>query len=288
MSEARGSEGHEPGRPGAAREPLSSRSHPLIQRIRKLSRRPQLGPRTGLFLLDGVHLLEEALASSYEPEVILVSPRLRRTEGGSHLQARMEERAWPLREVGETLLGSLATTKTAQGVLGLFRRGPAADLCGPEAAPLGRLAALVLAGVQDPLNLGALARAAHVFGCPRLITLADTVDPLHPRALRASAGSLLHLTICGPIGEAALGDWIRRHRIRAVALVPRGGVAIAQAPPSPDPRALVLGSEGRGLPAGVAALCAEHWSIPMAEEADSLGVAAAGAIALFAASQQPA
>jgi len=270
---------------GREPKPISSRHHPLVARVRKLARRPALGPRTGLFLLDGVHLIEEALDSPYEPEAILVGTRMERTVAGRRLLERLSERTWPVLAVPDPLLDELAVTQTAQGILGLFRRG--APLALPALAHArDRLAAIVLAGLQDPLNLGALARAAHVFACPRLIALADTVDPFHPRALRASAGLLLRLPVIAQVREEALGRWLRDERIQAVALVPREGEPIETAALRPGPHVLVLGSEGHGLPPEIAALCGRRWSIPMAEGVDSLGVAAAGSIALYVAARR--
>jgi TrmH family RNA methyltransferase len=259
--------------------PIASRQHPVAIRVGKVSRRPALAHRQGVFLLDGIHLLQEALVSPFAPEVILVAPRLEATPVGRELLQGMRRRGWPLLPVTDALLAGLAPTETPQGVLGLFRRGRRAAPPPPSVEAPGACA-LVLAGVQDPANLGALARAARVFGCPLLITLADTVDPFHPRAARASAGLVLRMAVASEVTPDELRAWRDAGRVRLVSLVPRGG-----APPAPTdgPFALVLGSEGQGLPPGVEALCELNWSIPMAGDVDSLGVAAAGAIALFAA-----
>ncbi|MFH1143263.1 MAG: RNA methyltransferase [Candidatus Eisenbacteria bacterium] len=269
------------------RPTISSRRHPLVARIRRLSRRPGWGEQDGAFLLDGIHLLEEALESRYQPEAILVDERLQRTDGGNRLRACMESRGWPLHEVPEDLLSDLATTKTAQGVLGLFRRIETLPLPTLGGETKHGLAALVFAGLQDPQNLGALARAAHVFGCPRLIALEGTVDFFHPRALRASSGSLLHLDLFADVGLGDLARWIESEGVAAAALMPRGGTRIDGLALSPRPYALVLGSEGGGIADEAVALCGERWSIPMTAHVDSLGVAAAGAIALYAVSAMP-
>lgn len=261
--------------------PLASHRHPVAVRLRKLGRRPALAHREGLFLLDGVHLIEEALTTALTPEVILVAPRLEATPAGPALATALRERGWPILRVTDELLGSVAPTTTPQGILGLFRR-PQAPQLPPVVPPARGVAALILAGIQDPVNLGALARAARIFGCPLLITLADTVDPYHPRATRASAGSLLHLTVVPDVSEPALGSWFERASVAPVALVPRGGRDFPGRAPDDPPLALVLGSEGAGIPPTMEALCRDRWSIPMAEGAESLGVAAAGAIALYA------
>jgi len=267
--------------------PLSSRRHPTIVRFRKYSRRPALAQRAGRFLLEGVHLLEEALNAPFAPEMVLWSPRLEDQAAGRDLLRRMRRAAWPLREVGPELLGTLALTRTPQGVVGLFRRPPGPATL-PADLPAGRGAAagLVLAGLQDPVNVGVLGRAAGAFGVPLLITLDETVDPFHPRALRASSGLLLHAQMVPGIGEAALRAWIDTQPLKPVALVPRGGRPLAVAAAQAERVLLILGAEGCGLTPALEALCTERWSIPMAGGVDSLGVAAAGTIALYALSQE--
>jgi TrmH family RNA methyltransferase len=168
-------------------------------------------------------------------------------------------------------------------VLGLFRRG--APPAWPTPEPGARLSALVLAGLQDPLNLGALARTAWALGARAVVTTSDTVDPYHPRALRASSGALLRATIVTDAQPAAIGAWLAAHGIEALALVPRGGRDIGRIERRAAPLALVLGSEGHGIPPEIESLCRERVTIPMTGELDSLGVAAAGAIALYALSR---
>ncbi len=260
--------------------PSISRRHSISIRIRRIAHRPVLARRMGLFLLDGIHIIEEALTAPHEPEAVLVAPRLRANAAGRDLFSRMQALHWPLYATADDVLETLAPTQTPQGVLGLFRRQEQVALRdvtpGPEP-----LAALVLAGLQDPVNLGALARAARVFQCPRLITLECTVDPFHSRATRASAGLILHLAVFTGLDVPALRDWITAQRIRLVALVPHGGQSLIGDLRMDQPTALVLGSEGGGIPPAVAALCQDRWSIPMAAGVDSLGVAAAGSIALY-------
>jgi RNA methyltransferase, TrmH family len=272
-----------PDRPSGRATPIASRRHPLIVFARKLTRRPVLARRQGYFLLDGIHLLEEALASRHEPEVVFVADRARRTPAGRVLVERIDARGWPLSFVADELLEELAETQTPQGVLGLFRRGAPPALPAPE--PGARLSALVLAGLQDPLNLGALARTAWAFGARAIVTTAETVDPYHPRALRASSGALLHATIVTDAPPAAIGAWLAAYEIEALALVPHGGRDIGGIERAAAPLALVLGSEGHGIPREIEALCRERVTIPMTGELDSLGVAAAGAVALYALSR---
>jgi TrmH family RNA methyltransferase len=265
--------------------PLTSRRHPEIVRLRKMVRRPALAQRAGRFLLDGVHLLEEALAAPYSPEAIFHGPHLEQQTAGRALLAAMRAAGWPLRFVADDLLESLALTQSPQGVVGLFRRRPGPGALPAVAADSAGVRALVLDGLQDPVNVGVLARAARAFGCPLLITLEETVDPFHPRALRASSGLMLHLEVATAVSEAQLRGWLEAHPLRPVALVPRAAGRLPHEAPPGGGWVLLLGSEGHGLSPTLEAACRHRWRIPMAAEVDSLGVAAAGTIALYALSR---
>lgn len=267
---------------------ITSAKHPEAVALRKLLRRPQRCRRQGLFVLDGPHLFEEALGSAHQAAFILATERFLEDPARAALVAGLRARGWPLRPVAEPVLAGLAPTEHPQGILGAFRRPAAADLAAPAAgaglAARPGIAGLVLTGLQDPGNLGALARTAFALGCNRLVTTAGTVDPYHARALRGSSGALLHMRVTP---DLAADDLLARLRAREpaarlAALVARGG---AWPPRIDDPARvyLVLGSEGAGVDPALEDHCAWRWTIPMRPEAESLGVAAAGAIALYAA-----
>ena len=146
--------------------------------------------------------------------------------------------------------------------IGVFRR---VDLPAYEARPV----ALALWHVSDPGNVGTLIRTADAFGAS--VTLSSgCADPTGPKALRASAGALFRV----PIGrfEDATG--------RRIALVAHGGEPLATAELG-DATVFVLGAEREGLPDAVVAGCDAVVSIPLAEGAESLNVAVAGALALY-------
>ena len=159
--------------------------------------------------------------------------------------------------VAPELLGEVATAAHPPRVIGIYRRH---DLPGGEARPV----ALELWGVADPGNLGTLIRSADAFGAAVVLT-PGCADPTGPKALRASAGSIWRV----PLGGSGAG--------RRVALVAHGGAAL----PLVDLRGEVtflLGAERAGLPGDVPRDV--EASIPIAG-AESLNVAAAGAVALY-------
>jgi len=258
---------------------ITSSRHPQVVHLRKLLSRPQLMRRDGLFVLDGAHLIEEALASPYQATTIFTSPRLAKQNRAPKLLGLIEERGWECREISDDLMDSLAPTDSPQGVLGLFQR--AAEL--PDTTPLQGLCGLILDGLQDPGNLGALARSARALGVRRLLTTRGTVDPYHVRALRASSGAILHLEVQADLATSQLLAQLREKGVVPAALVHQGGAWPPVQPPDQQGFMLVLGSEGRGIGTELADQCALKWTIPMVPSAESLGVAAAGAIALYAA-----
>jgi TrmH family RNA methyltransferase len=135
--------------------------------------------------------------------------------------------------------------------------------------PVGvRDVAVALWRVSDPGNVGTLIRTADAFGASVALS-AGCADPLGPRALRATAGAIFRVPLVA--WEAAPGN--------RVALLAHGGVPLAEADLEP-PLTFVLGSEREGLPEQVTAE-ARRVTIPLPGSAESLNVAAAGAIALY-------
>ncbi len=167
---------------------------------------------------------------------------------------------------GETveaeLVASVSTLPHPARAIGVFRRE---DLRGAERRP----AALALWRVADPGNVGTLIRTADAFGAGIALS-PGSADPTGPKALRASAGSLFRV----PVGSFDEVDG------RRIALVARGGQPL-RAVELADPVVFVLGSEREGLPEDVLARCDDVATISTAGGAESLNVAAAGAIALY-------
>jgi len=166
-------------------------------------------------------------------------------------------------DVEPELLAEVSTLGHPPRVVAVYR---AADLPRFDPRPVG----LALWQVGDPGNLGTLLRSADAFGA--FVALSrGCADPTGPKALRASAGAIFRV----PLGrfDHAPG--------RRVALAAHGGSPLAELDLS-EPTTFVLGAEREGLPSEVLATCAEIATIPTPGPAESLNVAAAGAIALYA------
>jgi TrmH family RNA methyltransferase len=127
---------------------------------------------------------------------------------------------------------------------------------------------IYLNGVRDPGNVGAIVRAADALGARSVALDPDTVDPFSPKAVRASMGSVFRVALLRcPVGETPAPR---------VGMVAHGGAW----PPVGRPGTLCLGAEREGLAGETAAACDALWTIPLSGAVESLGVAAAAAIAL--------
>jgi TrmH family RNA methyltransferase len=230
---------------------ITSRDNARLKVVRKLASRRQR-EKLGLFICEGEDLVEAALEGGWELEFALVDA------------ARAPRLAVRVEPVASQLLAEVSTLGHAPRVIGVFRatQPPAREL--PE---LG----LELWRVGDPGNVGTLARACDAFGA-YLALSPGCADPLGPKALRASTGSIF--------------------RVPLRSFAPEGAVALLahDAPPlselDPSLSRFVLGAEREGLPDEVVNACAATATIPLVGRAESLNVAMAASILCYEVARQ--
>jgi RNA methyltransferase, TrmH family len=227
-----------------------------------------------LFVAEGVRVVEELLAAGVVPHLAAVSPSLEDTGRGRRLSDRLRQAA-TVRALTDGELGRLAHTRSPQGVL-VVAEIPARGL--DEVRPGAVAPALVLDAVQDPGNIGTLARSAAAFGCQLLACLPGTVDPWNAKSVRASAGALFRLPVV-EAGVAELWDWLDRHDF-VVLGADAGGDPLGRTHAA-GRTALVVGNEGSGLGDEVRARCHRLVAVPMAGDTESLNVAVAAGILLY-------
>ncbi len=185
--------------------------------------------------------------------------------------------------VSDSVLAAASPVRTPSGILAIARRAHVPT----EQDVFSHARAFVVAAVdvQDPGNVGALIRVAEAGGATGACVCGTSAHPFSWRGLRGSMGSALRLpTVSGLSANGAL-DAMLDAGLRIVAAVPRDG----EEPDVVDWRgrtALVLGGEGRGLHPDLVARCHARVTIPMAATVESLNVAAAGAILIYAARRQ--
>lgn len=248
---------------------IESRSNETLKAIRRLRRRQ--GDHA---LLEGPHLVTAALEAGLELETVLVTASFAASAVGRALLPHLPRAP---RQVAEGLLDELADADAPRGLLALARL----PRLGVEAVPVRSDGLYVyLDGVQDPGNVGAVARVAEAFAAAALLLAPGCAHPNHPRALRASAGSLLRLPIAIEAGVAAVDRRFAPRRPVWTALAAHGGSG-------PDggvgrPIVVALGAEGPGLSAAVLDRADRIWTLPLAAPVESLNVAVTAGIVLHA------
>jgi RNA methyltransferase, TrmH family len=256
------------------------------------------GPATGEPIgVEGPKLVEEAVRSALEVEALLVS-ETGEAELPQILQAATEikpgiPRSRILRTT-DKLFASVAGTETPQGLAGLFRTREWAfdDLvrgrAGRDGAFRGDAAlVVVMAGVQDPGNVGTIVRSAEAFGATGVVATRGTADPWSPKALRASAGSALRLPVVRGMAIPVLLAQLRVAGIQVIAAISRTqGDAKSARPDLREKMALFIGSEGAGLPSEVLRAADATLAIPMSEEVESLNAGVAASVLLYEVANQ--
>lgn len=273
-------------------ELITSRDNRWLKEFR-LALRGGVPSESGAVGVEGIRLVEEALRSGCRVNAVLFS------ESGERHREKLvpflgsEETPIPILRTTDRLFEAIADTEHPQGVAALVvpRKVDWDELL---TAPQGACAPLlvVLAGVQDPGNVGTIVRTAAAFGATGAVMTGTgqggTASPFAPKALRASAGMALRLPI---VSGMALGILLTQMKLNAIHTVASSaeGEAGAIAPWELDwrqPVALLVGNEGAGLPEEVMRAADARVRIPIATGVESLNAAAAAAVVLYEASRQ--
>ena len=255
---------------------LTSLQNPLVKFFRKLhqakGRRAQ-----GQFLLEGTHLIQEALAAGYPLEIVCYTPAWEQAH--PDLALVLGQRVERVERVSEPVLEGMATTQHPDGVVAVAPQRSRS----PDLAVEG--VALVVETLQDPGNLGTVMRTAVAAGAEGLWLSADSVAPDHPKVLRASAGQWFRLPLAVVDDlSVPLATW-QQLGVQVVATSSHATVDY-WAVDFTRPTVIVLGNEGAGLSAALQRQTTMQVRIPMAGAVESLNVGVAAALLLYEARRQ--
>lgn len=248
----------------------------LLTLARDLQRR-KARERHRCFVAEGIRTVETLLTSPLTVTGVLATASLRAEPRGATLLARADALGVPVLTVTDAELASAADTDTPQGVLAV------ADIpATPFAPPTGTARYLVLDALQDPGNVGTVVRTAAALGVSATIALPGTVDLWNAKVVRSSMGALFHHPVHAMGWEEAAALLAEHRVVLWAADIDGDPLPEVAAGPTPDRLALVVSNEGAGLSGHVAAAVARRLSIPMAPHVESLNVAVAAAIVLYA------
>lgn len=272
-------------------ETIASRHNPVVRVFRELAAGRAQAP--GQVLLEGERLVGEALAAGVTVSVVAVASKLL-ARASSQAEARADALAERLAGAGarvlsvsDSVMAAMSPVQTPSGLVAIGEVAlPSLERVIPapqEDRPMPLVP--ILAGVQDPGNLGAVVRAAEAAGATALIACPPSADPYTWKALRGAMGSTFRLPVPArvPLHEALLAA--RRRGLQVVAAVPRHGVPMYEYD-FRHPVALMLGGEGPGLGEAHLDHADARVTIPMREPVESLNVAVSAALILYEAYRQ--
>lgn len=241
---------------------IESTKNPQVKQWKKLLTKKER-EKTGLFLVEGFHLVEEALKSNIVEQLILAETKTIPT-------------SWnvdniPIVIVTEAVIGELSDTETPQGIIAVCKH--------LHWSVDSVQTALFIDAVQDPGNLGTIIRTADAAGIDVVVVGEGSADIYNAKVMRATQGSLFHL----PVVKGNIGQWIARFQNKHIPIYGTSlqhGVDYRSVAPSSS-FALIVGNEGSGVSDKWLQQTTTNLYVPIYGKAESLNVAVATGILLY-------
>lgn len=250
---------------------VTSTRNPRVVAAAKLGARKERDA-TGTYLVEGQHPVAEALAGGVVVRVFTTVDR------AADVVALPGSEQVEVVVVDDHVLERLADARSPQGMVAVARQRWVAV----EDVVAGQGVAVLLVAANDPGNVGAIIRTADAAGATGVVLTRGSCDPHTPKAVRAAAGSVTHVMLAMVDDPVAAVEAARAAGRRTVALDAQGDLDLLSAGPHAGGDLLVMGSEAHGLPSTVVAAVDEVGHVPIRGRAESLNLAAATAIALYA------
>ncbi len=274
---------------------IEGRHNPLVKRLREAFSRAEL-TETGDCAIEGLRILEEAIRSGLRFSAVFFreSAQDRAERLLPQIGAQVETLLLP-----DKLFDSLVPSESPQGVAALVRLKEFSldDVMEKERLQVGPI--VILAGLQDPGNLGTILRSSEAFGSAGVILGEGTVSPFNSKVVRASAGSVFRLPIihgqshgqAHALAKSAaakleeVSEKLKAQGVRLIATSSHKGTPLDQADLK-GPAAIFFGNEGSGLPRDLMAKMDESIAIPHTVQVESLNAGVAASIVLYEAARQ--
>jgi RNA methyltransferase, TrmH family len=256
---------------------ITSLANPTVKAVRALHMR-KAREDSGRFLAEGLKIVTEAIETGHPPRVLLYAADAAGHPLAQSAIAATEAAGGEAIEVSRDILAKVSRRDNPQTVLGVFDQvyAPLADLS-PPSAPCW----VALEAVRDPGNLGTIVRTADAAGCGAVVLVGDCCDPYSVEAVRATMGSIFAVKIARTTPAAFLawrGAW-PGSVVGTLLTATTDFRAAAYAPPT----LILMGNEQAGLTPALAAACDVTVKIPMRGRADSLNLAVATGVMIYAA-----
>jgi TrmH family RNA methyltransferase len=248
---------------------IASKDNPAYKAMHRLVSKSSERKATGMSVLDGAHLLAAFLDSGAMPEQVLVN---RAGAEDAEIASLVRRGApAPVTQLSDALFRSLSTVDSPTGVIACVLTPQAKPV--PPDAPL----VLLLEDIQDPGNVGTLIRSAAAAGAGHVMLSATCAFAWSPKVLRSAMGGHFALNI---VEGAGLAGFVAGYKGAVIALAGGGARSIYDLDLR-GPCAFIVGNEGSGISADLAARARARARIPTSDRVESLNAGVAGSIALF-------
>jgi len=255
---------------------ITSAANPLVKRVRLLADRKHRR-REAAFVVQGIQPVWQAVEAHAEIEVIIVAPELLRHPGATAMVAEQEAGGVRVALLSGELFGRIADRDGPSGLAAIVRAAPV-TLASLAAGAESVFVALHAAG--NPGNIGTIIRTASATGAAGVILIGPSADPYDPVAVKASMGALFTVPVVSVASAGEFLDWTGTRGVFVAATSPRAAVSCWDAGWR-LPLAVLLGSEGTGLPDDLLEAADLRVAIPMTGTAESLNLAVAAGILLY-------
>lgn len=257
-------------------ETITSAANPLAKRVRQLADRKHRR-REGAFVVDGIQPVWRAVEAGSPIETLIVVPELLTGTAAMRMVEEQEAAGTRVARMSRDLFLRLSERDGPSGLAAIVR-GRVGDLTELTVRP--NAVFLALHEIGNPGNLGTIVRAVDATGGAGIVLIGDTSDPFSPTAVKASMGSLFTANLAHTNTLDQFFDWAGQHGVQVVAM---SGYASAEHWDTeyPMPLAVLLGSEGQGLPADALDRSGKRVRIPMVGTAESLNLAVAAGVMLY-------
>ena len=257
---------------------ITSRQNPLVARFRTAAR----GDIGGVLLLDGAHLVADAIVAAVTFQLAAVTPASSEQPDVRALVDALAASGVEVITVSASVMDAASPVKTPSGIVALAERPPI-DVDRLYAGPAPVVVTAI--DVQDPGNLGAIVRVAEAAGATGFVAAGGSANPFSWKALRGSMGSALRLPIASEMSADEAVAEARRRGCRVIAAVPRDGQSLFDVDLS-GPIAVLIGGEGQGLSSAITDAADDRITIPMQAPVESLNAAVTAALLVYEARRQ--
>jgi len=258
---------------------ITSRKNPLIKQIRRLQRSKRAREEAGLFIVEGIQGVVEAVKSGATLTTLVYAPDLLTSQIALETIESAKAAGKACQEVSKALFEKISTRQNPVGILAIVAR---------QLTTLDELLVtpdtlyVALFEVSDPGNLGTILRTIDAVGGSGVLLIGQTVDPFHPTTVKASASTIFSVPIVQLAQLETLLAWCEEKQITIIGTSDQAKELYwSPTYATSSPILLLMGSEAHGLPPATLRNLAQIVSIPMLGSADSLNLGVATALLLY-------